>query len=125
MRLVEQGRLDLGIPVLEYLPDLRLADPNVSARVTLRHLLTHTAGFVGDDFTDTGRGDDALARYVDRMTELPHAEFAQLWALFALMLLHTAQDVVQDLFGLNYVRALVQHDTLGAIRHRCVSDLGS
>lgn len=71
MRVVEQRRLDLTAPVREYLPRLRLADADVSNRVTLRHLLTHTAGFVGDDFTDTGRGDDALARYVDNMDQLP------------------------------------------------------
>jgi CubicO group peptidase (beta-lactamase class C family) len=71
MRLVEQGRLDLEAPVRRYLPELRLADEDVAQRVTLRHLLTHTAGFVGDDFTDTGNGDDAVARYVANVAELP------------------------------------------------------
>ena len=37
----------------------------------MRHLLTHTAGWFGDDFTDTGDGDDALARYVAEMADLP------------------------------------------------------
>jgi len=71
MRLIEAGRLDLEAPVHQYLPELRLADAEVTAKITLRHLLTHTAGFIGDDFMDTGRGDDALARYVARMHELP------------------------------------------------------
>lgn len=71
MRLVEAGRLDLEAPVRRYLPELRLADASATERVTLRHLLTHTAGFVGDDFTDTGGGDDALARYVAYMRDLP------------------------------------------------------
>src|SRR5690349_17296976 len=35
MRLVERGRLDLEAPVRTYLPDLRLADADVAARVTL------------------------------------------------------------------------------------------
>ena len=70
MRLVEQGQLDLDQPVQAYLSDLRLADPDVAATVTPRHLLTHTAGWVGDYFADTGRGDDALARYVVEMAEL-------------------------------------------------------
>ena len=30
----------------------------------MRHLLTHTSGIDGDVFTDTGRGDDCLERYV-------------------------------------------------------------
>jgi CubicO group peptidase (beta-lactamase class C family) len=71
MRLVEQGRLELEAPVRRYLPDLQMADEDVAQRLTLRHLLTHTAGFVGDDFTDTGSGDDAVARYVANVVELP------------------------------------------------------
>src|SRR5579875_3400177 len=41
MRLVEAGKLDLDAPVRTYLPDLRLADEDTAARVTVRHLLTH------------------------------------------------------------------------------------
>lgn len=70
MRLVDEGRLDLDRPVRAYLSDLRLADPDAAAAVTPRHLLTHTAGWVGDYFSDTGRGDDALARYVGEMADL-------------------------------------------------------
>ena len=36
--------------------------------VTLRHLLTHTSGIDGDVFTDTGRGDDCLERYVAELS---------------------------------------------------------
>jgi CubicO group peptidase (beta-lactamase class C family) len=81
MRLVEQGKLDLDAPVQGYLPSLRLLDPAVAATVTTRHLLTHTAGWVGDDFTDTGTGDDAVARYVDNMVELPQiSRPGELWS---------------------------------------------
>ena len=71
MRLVEQGRLDLEAPVRAYLPEFRVADAGVSERVRLRHLVTHSAGWFGDAFADTGDGDDALARYVAGMAELP------------------------------------------------------
>ncbi len=71
MRLVEQGKLDLEAPVRDYLPDFRVADPNVSEHVQLRHLVTHSAGWFGDGFTDTGDGDDALARDVAGMADLP------------------------------------------------------
>ena len=37
----------------------------------MRHLLTHTGGWDGDFFPDTGNGDDALARYVELMADLP------------------------------------------------------
>ncbi len=71
MRLVEQGRLDLDAPIRAYLPELRLADEATAAGVTLRHLFSHTAGWVGDYFDDAGNGDDALTRIVDRMVDLP------------------------------------------------------
>jgi CubicO group peptidase (beta-lactamase class C family) len=72
MRLVEQGALDLEAPVRTYLPDFRVADPRVSEEVRLRHLVTHTAGWYDNALTqETGDGDDALARYVDGMTDLP------------------------------------------------------
>src|SRR4029079_15118955 len=51
-------------PIVDVLPEFHLADPDVTKRVTMRHLLTHTSGIDGDVFTDTGRGDDCLERYV-------------------------------------------------------------
>lgn len=71
MRLVEQGKLDLDAPVRDYLPGFRVADEDVSREVLLRHLVTHTAGWFGDDLTDTGDGDDALEKYVEGMADLP------------------------------------------------------
>jgi CubicO group peptidase (beta-lactamase class C family) len=64
LRLVDQGMVSVDTPVVEVLPDFRVADPEVSRRVTLRHLLSHTSGINGDFLHDTGRGDDCLARYV-------------------------------------------------------------
>jgi CubicO group peptidase (beta-lactamase class C family) len=69
MQLADEGRLHLDTPVAEVLPGFRLADPAVAARVTVRHLLTHTSGIDGDVFTDTGRGDDCLQRYVGLLAE--------------------------------------------------------
>lgn len=70
MRLVEQGKLALDEPVRTYVPDFAVVDEDTSARVTLWHLLTHTAGWSGDLFTDMSLGDDALSRYVAAMAEL-------------------------------------------------------
>jgi CubicO group peptidase (beta-lactamase class C family) len=70
MRLVEAGRLSLDAPVRDYLPDLRLADEAAARRVTMRHLLSHTGGWVGDYFPATGPGDDALAEVVSRLDGL-------------------------------------------------------
>ena len=68
MRLVEQGLLDLDAPLADALPGLKLPD-DLAARATMRHLLTHTSGMDGDLFTDTGRGDDCVERYVDLLAD--------------------------------------------------------
>ena len=64
MQLVDEGRVALEDPVAEHLPGFALADGSAARTLTVRQLLSHTAGFEGDVFTDTGRGDDALERYV-------------------------------------------------------------
>jgi CubicO group peptidase (beta-lactamase class C family) len=64
MRLVEDGKVDLDAPVRTYLPKFKLADKDVTEKVTIRHLLTHTGGWIGDYFNDYGNGDDALAKMV-------------------------------------------------------------
>jgi CubicO group peptidase (beta-lactamase class C family) len=71
MRLVERGILDLDAPLRRYVTDLRLSSAEITEQVTLRHVFTHTGGWLGDYFADTGRGDDALARIVQTMADLP------------------------------------------------------
>ena len=88
MRLVESGptsgnvpRLELDTPLRAYLPELELASPEAAESVTMRHLLTHTSGWVGDYFEDFGPGPDAVARYVARMRELPQlTRPGELWS---------------------------------------------
>ncbi|GAA2172955.1 hypothetical protein GCM10009846_12950 [Agrococcus versicolor] len=63
LQLVEEGRLGLDDAVVDVLPELALESPH-AGDITVRHLLTHTSGIDGDLFTDTGRGDDCLERYV-------------------------------------------------------------
>ena len=81
MLLVDQGELDLHVPVRQYLPELRLADEEVASRVTMRHLLTHTGGWFGDHFSDPSRGDDALERVLGELAELPQlAPLGEIWS---------------------------------------------
>lgn len=70
MRLIEIGKLDLDATVRTYVPDFKVSDETASSKVTIRHLLTHTGGWEGDVFDDTGSGDDALVKYVTSMAEL-------------------------------------------------------
>lgn len=64
MRLVEQGILDLDVPVVNYVPDFKLSHDDLRNAITIRMLLSHTSGFDGDRFTAYGRGDDAYDRAI-------------------------------------------------------------
>jgi len=71
MQLVDEGLLSLDTTISELLPGARLGTADVGDQVTVRHLLTHTSGIDGDVFTDTGRGDDCVERYVGLLAEVP------------------------------------------------------
>jgi CubicO group peptidase (beta-lactamase class C family) len=47
MQLAEAGQIDLDAPVQRYLPWFRIADPQASAQITVRHLLNQTSGLPG------------------------------------------------------------------------------
>ena len=89
LRLAEQGALELDARLRAYLPTFRVRDASVAERVTIRHLLTHVAGWTGDVFTDTGNGDDAAAQYVAGM-----AQFKQVAPLGKLFSYNNAAFVV-------------------------------
>ncbi|HMO96546.1 MAG TPA: serine hydrolase domain-containing protein, partial [Tepidiformaceae bacterium] len=71
MQLVEDGQVDLEATVRTYLPDFTLQSTEDGERVTVRNLATHHAGYVGDYFKDTGRGDDAIRTIVGKMRNSP------------------------------------------------------
>lgn len=71
MALVDDGLLDLDAPIRKWLPNFTLQDEQAAQHVTLRHLLIHTGGWLGDHFNDFGFGADAIARIVEEMATLP------------------------------------------------------
>ncbi len=52
MQPVEQGRVELDAPVRRYIPWFHVADPEASAQITVRHLLSHTSGISGGGEAD-------------------------------------------------------------------------
>lgn len=81
MKLVEDGKIALDATVRTYVPTFKVADAQASERVTIRHLLTHTSGWFGDFFRDTGAGEDASANYVADMANLEQlAPIGQFWS---------------------------------------------
>ncbi|WP_223622558.1 serine hydrolase [Microbacterium sp. EST19A] len=64
MQLVDEGVVDLDAPIRRYVPEFAIGDEAAAAAITVRQLLSHRSGFEGDIFTDTGRGDDAVEKYI-------------------------------------------------------------
>jgi len=71
MQLVDEGKVDLDGTIRTYLPEFRIGDEDAAARITVRQLLTHTSGFEGDIFTDTGVGDDCVEKYLGVLHDVP------------------------------------------------------
>jgi CubicO group peptidase (beta-lactamase class C family) len=69
--LVEEGLIELDVPVVEQLPGFALSDGHATLTVTPRHLMSMSSGMDNGPYVDHGRGDDALAHYVASLAELP------------------------------------------------------
>lgn len=70
MQLIDERKVSLDQPVRTYLPGFTVADPEVSARVTPRHLLNHTNG-IEEDYGDPGEDDDVYERMIDNIETAP------------------------------------------------------
>jgi CubicO group peptidase (beta-lactamase class C family) len=68
LSLVDQGRLVLDAPIREILPRFRVRDEAAAATVTLRHLLTHAAGW--EPRYQVEEGDGALGRWIETAGDL-------------------------------------------------------
>jgi CubicO group peptidase (beta-lactamase class C family) len=120
MREVERGTVDLDLPVRTYLPDFAVADPEVSAKVTVRHLMTHTGGWEGDIFEAAGQGDDALATLVGRLRKLNQVTpYGTMWS-YSNASFYPLGRILEVLHGEPY-EAIVQREIFKplGIEHAC------
>jgi CubicO group peptidase (beta-lactamase class C family) len=140
MRLVEMEKLELDRPIRTYYPELKLMDEDAASRVTMRHLLTHTGGWVGDYFNDFGLGEDALSRMITKMAELEQlSPLGEVWSynnsgfylagrvLEILMRTHfedAMKELVLDPLGLNmsffFAHEVITHRV--AVGHKVVDE---
>jgi CubicO group peptidase (beta-lactamase class C family) len=76
MQLVEEGKVELDAPAQAYIPWFRVADPDASARITVRHLLNQTSGISGneDRLLLVGTGAETVEQHVREMSHLPLAQ---------------------------------------------------
>ncbi len=106
MRLREMGKVDLDTPIRAYLPDFRLRDEQVAARVTIKHLLTHTGGWLGDYFNDFGFGDDAQAKMLIEIAKLPQfTPLGEVWS-YCNTGFNIAGRIVEVITGQTYEAAI-------------------
>ena len=107
MQLVDEGLVELDVPVRVFLPGFRTDDDRASADVTVRHLLTHTGGFEGDLWAATTSDEDALQRFVEDLVagapqhSRPRELFAYCSAGYGVL-----GRLVEVLRGMPYARAL-------------------
>ena len=93
-------------PVRTYLPELTLQDEDVARNVTVLQLLNHTAGWSGDVFETTGDGDDALARYVERMAGVEQVTPLGATVSYNNASLSIAGRIIEKLTGKTYEQAI-------------------
>ena len=78
MQLSEAGRLELDAPAQRYLPWWRVADPDASAQITVRHLLYQVSGLskaTGNAYATSGDTHDSALE--ERVRALRDAELTE------------------------------------------------
>lgn len=68
---VDAGTLDLDAPITDYLPDFQLSDPAMTEKLTLRALLSNTAGFAPDDIAWYSGSLQTMAEVAEYVQTLP------------------------------------------------------
>jgi CubicO group peptidase (beta-lactamase class C family) len=105
MRLAAEGRVDLTAPVRRYVPELRLADEEAAARITVENLLNHTAGLEWN-VIDTDEQDGSLAAFVAKMAGLAMIAPPGTRASYSQAGYNLAGRVVEAVTGLGFEKAV-------------------
>lgn len=106
LRLIEQGHFDLDTRVKDLVPELELKDASVANRVTVLQLTNHTAGWSGDLMQSTGDGDDALARFVERLADVEQVTPLGATVSYNNASLSLAGRVIEKATGLTFEQAI-------------------
>ena len=133
LQLIQQGRLDLDVPLTQYLGHDYLPDQPEQRRITARMALTHRTGLPnwrigydemggplaalfapGSDYLYSGEGILFLQRAMEVITKTSLDRYAQEQLFAPLQLAHTSFTWTQDI-----ERNLASgHDALGAFKER-------
>ncbi|WP_262704444.1 MULTISPECIES: serine hydrolase domain-containing protein [Streptomyces] len=105
MRLVAEGKVDLDAPVRAYVPELKLADEEAAARITVLNLLNHTAG-LDWNLIDDGEGDRSLAGLVAKLPQLPLIASPGARASYSQAGYNLAGRIIETITGLPFEQAM-------------------
>jgi len=106
MRLVAEGKVDLGAPVRRYVPELVLPDEQWTSEMTVLNLLNHTAGLDWRLIADTGDGDDALAQFVARLAGSGQLAAPGTRTSYSQAGYNLAGRIIEKVTGLTFERAV-------------------
>lgn len=113
--LVDEGKVGWDEPVLRYLPFFRLNDPDLTARMIVRDLVTHRSGFPRHDLVWYNNEDLNRRELVERLEHLePSAPIRARFQYNNLMYL-TAGHLIEELTGKRWE---------DAVRDRILTPLG-
>ena len=104
LRLCEMGKLELDRPITAYLPWLTLTRPEATAEMTLRHLLSHTAGLPREYTPEGAREESALeAMLRENLSALPLATLPHEGVhLYSNWGIHLASHIAEAVTGKPY-----------------------
>ncbi|MFE1873039.1 serine hydrolase domain-containing protein [Streptomyces sp. NPDC059496] len=105
MRLVAEGKVDLDKPVRSYVPELKLADEQAAAQITVMNLLNHTAG-LDWNLIDDGEGDRSLAGLVAKLPQLSLIAPPGTRASYSQAGYNLAGRVIEKVTGLPFEQAM-------------------
>ncbi|WP_086562242.1 serine hydrolase domain-containing protein [Streptomyces africanus] len=105
MRLVAERKVDLDAPVRRYVPELKLADEQAAAQITVLNLLNHTAG-LDWNLVDDGEGDRSLAGLVTKLPQLPLIALPGARASYSQAGYNLAGRIIEKTTGLPFEQAM-------------------
>jgi CubicO group peptidase (beta-lactamase class C family) len=71
MQLVDEGKVALERPVIDYLSDFRVADPAATKTITVGELLNHTSGIDANLLPDDGHDLETIQNTITRFQDAP------------------------------------------------------
>lgn len=70
-QLVDAGKIDLDTPVITYLPDFKLSDPDATKTLTVRQVISHSSGLPRYDAYWVNKVPASRKQVIDDMKNIP------------------------------------------------------